>query len=1200
MTMKKVAALLAALLMLALCGAASASGPVMTLPASLTTIQAEAFQGDGAIREVVLPYGVTRIEARAFANSGLTRIYLPVTLQYIAPDAFSGCSVTAWGDYNTYARAYCDERGIPFACDRPVSASDFTFEFTSDTEATLVDYRGSEPNLVIPSMADATHRVTKIKNLAFWYYSGSIIETVSIPDTVVELGSSAFRDCEKLEYVYIPGSVQTTGTYLFDNCPALKRVDCGAGFKSLGSTPFTDCPALSGLNLPDGMSGTLKLSDLPALTRLRVPRGIASVVLTNVGISAMKDLELPDTVNLLSFTNLPITEIGASDIPASVTEISRLRECPNLKSVELPGTVTQLGMSLFSGCAKLERAYIPDSVTSCNTQEMFRGCSALTDVRLPDSWVYLGNDAFRDCASLRTVHLPNALTSMNNGWNFQGCTSLTSLVIPEGVERIYPICFESCTSLSSVSLPRNIELGKDSDFNLPEGLVFTLYYGTQAWEFAVENGLNYVALEHPAVITAQPKRASGAVGGSAEFAVAAEHATGYRWQVSKDGGSTWANLSGTGASLTVSITAQSAGWLYRCAVTGEDGRAVYSESAGIHLAVVGDSAELYSVTPSVSQAVTDETVTFTLRTSLNISDIYLVAKSRNYMWLPLDYNGTWAAEDCAAVSGDELVWTVQYAFPYSSYSSIYFYGIGAVRDEDDGSVSNRKTDWVYADLKIVPPAMADITELSAYLEKSLKEATGLTNTAIGRTRDEWYTENQGTHFKCYDLSPVRVQNITLDSADTAHTLYGVSNAMTLEQKRAKLSAQGWTQSASSENRYNSPDGSRYMLLYESSTELQWSNEKVIEFVRAMDLTFAPDHEEYLIVGTGFDSWAGVQLTFSNYGWEYLTKSVRLSYDTEALHAYGLDDDPAGINTVNFNVEGRSGVASGVYSIRVQYYVCDRLFTAATVKVRVVTDASTLQHTEASNLFGTRMDRMCQKFPDRPIWMNTYFGEYMEMPMASKFRLDWRDHYLEWGSLQAPAGTGGYCVDMIEIRDGDYYHSLFGLYRGMPDSDKRALLEQNGWTERDEHIYPYADASYINASLGRIVEWLGDDIYGFMTPAAAAAAAAPSDITLFAMPAKVNLTLDGTERAEIHVWFACKNPDKLDIRDYYSNKNFTLSGFDTSLMAESGAGWNSTAALTVYLKLKAAGSATVQVTSKDVPYGTFTAETCAIHIANPPA
>ena len=89
--------------------------PDFILPASLTTIETEAFAG-GAFTCVQLPEVTTVIGSRAFAGCpNLSYIYIPGATETIAEDAFSGVSgLTILGRSDSYAKTYAQQNGILF------------------------------------------------------------------------------------------------------------------------------------------------------------------------------------------------------------------------------------------------------------------------------------------------------------------------------------------------------------------------------------------------------------------------------------------------------------------------------------------------------------------------------------------------------------------------------------------------------------------------------------------------------------------------------------------------------------------------------------------------------------------------------------------------------------------------------------------------------------------------------------------------------------------------------------------------------------------------------------------------------------------------------------------------------------------------------------------------------------------------------
>ena len=75
----------------ALLSVPSASADDLSLPVDVRVIEASAFENDLSLDRVILPDGLLRIEERAFAGSGVSRVHIPASVEYIAEDAFDGC-----------------------------------------------------------------------------------------------------------------------------------------------------------------------------------------------------------------------------------------------------------------------------------------------------------------------------------------------------------------------------------------------------------------------------------------------------------------------------------------------------------------------------------------------------------------------------------------------------------------------------------------------------------------------------------------------------------------------------------------------------------------------------------------------------------------------------------------------------------------------------------------------------------------------------------------------------------------------------------------------------------------------------------------------------------------------------------------------------------------------------------------------------
>lgn len=102
---------------------------------------------------------------------------------------------------------------------------------------------------------------------------------------------------------------------------------------------------------------------------------------------------------------------------------------------------------------------------------------------------------------------------------------------------------------------------------------------------AIGGNVNWtaVAMIPQVTITSQPQDAEAKIGSTVSFAVTAS-GTGltYQWQVSTNGGSTWANTRATGNTtnkITATATEAMNGYKYRCRITDSNGASILSDVA---------------------------------------------------------------------------------------------------------------------------------------------------------------------------------------------------------------------------------------------------------------------------------------------------------------------------------------------------------------------------------------------------------------------------------------------------------------------------------------------------------------------------------------------------------------------------------------------------------------------------------------------
>lgn len=114
-------------------------------------------------------------------------------------------------------------------------------------------------------------------------------------------------------------------------------------------------------------------------------------------------------------------------------------------------------------------------------------------------------------------------------------------------------------------------------------------------------GTLYIKGGNKLEILEQPQYVTAGVNTKVSFHVEAKNAASYQWEYSKNG-STWYKSSASSAKTdTISITVSKSNCanVYRCKVTGTDGKIIYSESAGINLipgAVINEQPEVITTT----------------------------------------------------------------------------------------------------------------------------------------------------------------------------------------------------------------------------------------------------------------------------------------------------------------------------------------------------------------------------------------------------------------------------------------------------------------------------------------------------------------------------------------------------------------------------------------------------------------------------
>ncbi|MGH7971662.1 MAG: leucine-rich repeat domain-containing protein, partial [Limisphaerales bacterium] len=225
---------------------------------------------------------------------------------------------------------------------------------------------------------------------------------VTIPSTinglpVTSIGNDAFSPCGNLPTsITIPDSVTNIGAFAFNGCTGLANVNLGNGVVSIGAWAFSYCTTLTSVSIPASVThlGTFAFGS-PNLVDITVSP-LSTTYCSEDGVLFDK--------NQTTLVEFPVGKAGSYVIASTVTSIGdgAFLFCPNLTSVTMPDTVTNIGDFAFSNCAGLTNVTIANNVANIGSYA-FLNCGSLTSALIPRSVTSIGDEAFGGCLGLKTI-----------------------------------------------------------------------------------------------------------------------------------------------------------------------------------------------------------------------------------------------------------------------------------------------------------------------------------------------------------------------------------------------------------------------------------------------------------------------------------------------------------------------------------------------------------------------------------------------------------------------------------------------------------------------------------------------------------------------------------------------------------------------------------------------------------------------------
>lgn len=269
-----------------------------------------------------------------------------------------------------------------------------------DAEVRVQKCEPSIAELVVPSKIEEKPVVSLAPDACA--YLNDVV-SIYLPDSILSVGFSAFRECRKLKTIHFPETLPTFDSNWLRNCVSLERLELPGRLGKIDASVF----------------------DVPHLKELRIGAGANEIVPGAFQKSGLEKLEADDANPLLMSDGRALYSFDGSILVALAvpSESYQVRDgCraiakkafghfPCLREIGLPATVEILGDFSFAK-TRISRFDAPKSL-KCIGEKAFFNCSELQEVHLNEGLEEVHANAFTDTA-IGELRLPASVERLGN------------------------------------------------------------------------------------------------------------------------------------------------------------------------------------------------------------------------------------------------------------------------------------------------------------------------------------------------------------------------------------------------------------------------------------------------------------------------------------------------------------------------------------------------------------------------------------------------------------------------------------------------------------------------------------------------------------------------------------------------------------------------------------------------------------------
>ena len=311
------------------------------------------------------------------------------------------------------------------------------------------------------------------------FYNCSVLESISIPDTVVNVGINVFANPGKkitatfrgvdgvidasvydskttgIEYIAIDENVNTIGDNAFANSNTVSGVVI-TDIDTIGESAFQNGKEMEYIEV--GKANKIGKHAFSDTTTNRVELDDINVIddYAFSNCTNLNKLYIDSVININNYAFSNCIHIGKAYINSakSINDYAFYNDA-GMYDIVIEKNLMHIGEHAFDSCKAIQKLVLPDTVSEIGAYA-FYDCNSMKTINIPDGVENINDYTFFGCASLNKIDIPNTVVGIG-AYAFYGCVVAKQLMISENAKNIGEYAFYNCNQVKEIKLPNKLE-----------------------------------------------------------------------------------------------------------------------------------------------------------------------------------------------------------------------------------------------------------------------------------------------------------------------------------------------------------------------------------------------------------------------------------------------------------------------------------------------------------------------------------------------------------------------------------------------------------------------------------------------------------------------------------------------------------------------------------------------------------------------